>query len=91
MMRKPDPIPELKRQLARTVVDRMDGWSQELAAAFLHTDQPRMSDLRNARLARFSLEQLIRFISRVEGTVVIQVTWGERRRWLSPRARLPKP
>ena len=81
-MRRPDPIPALKAQLARTVVDRMEGWSQELAADFLKTDQPRMSDLRNGHLARFSLEQLIRFISRVEGIVVIQVTWGERRRGL---------
>ena len=75
-----DPIPELKAQLAREIVEMMDGWSQENAAEILRTDQPRMSDLRNGRLGRFSLEQLIRFVSRARGVVTIDVT-QPRRRW----------
>jgi len=42
-MRIPDPIPGLKVQVARAIVEKMDGWSQEMAAEILRTDQPRMS------------------------------------------------
>src|SRR5688572_17941177 len=52
-----DPIPPLKEQLARELVARVAGWTQEYAAAFIGTDQPRMSDLRKGRLGRFSLEK----------------------------------
>lgn len=83
-----DPIPELKRQLAQRVVERLSGWSQVYAASFLGTDQPRMSDLRRGRLERFSLEQLIRFVSRVEGTVRIDVEWSTRRAWLFAPVRI---
>jgi predicted XRE-type DNA-binding protein len=68
-MRAPDPIPPLKDEIARVVVERLHGWSHGNAAALLHTDQPRMSDLRNGRLGRFSLEQLIRFASRLGADV----------------------
>jgi predicted XRE-type DNA-binding protein len=79
----PDPIPPLKDELARAVVDRLEGWSQDNAADLLDTDQPRMSDLRNGRLARFSLERLIRFALRLGADVHITVTWTARRRWIA--------
>lgn len=78
-MEHEDPIPQLKQQLAELVVERLHGWSQIYAANFLGTDQPRISDLRRGRLNRFSLEQLIRFVSRAEGTVRIGVEWSTRR------------
>jgi predicted XRE-type DNA-binding protein len=81
----PDPIPNLKREIARIVVDRLDGWSQANAAALLDTDQPRMSNLRQDNLDRFSLEQLIRFASRIGGRIHITVTWDPRRRWIAAR------
>lgn len=85
---RPNSGPE--SALARAVVDALDGWSQEYAAAFLWTDQPRMSDLRSGRLGRFSLEQLIRFASRIGGDVSVTVTWTARKRFL--RARIaPRP
>jgi predicted XRE-type DNA-binding protein len=84
----PDPIPPLKSALAGAVVDALDGWSQEYAAAFLWTDQPRMSDLRNGRLSRFSLEQLIRFASRIGGDVSVTVTWTPRKRFIRARVAL---
>ena len=74
-----DPIPALKRQLAQLVVERLDGWNQVYAADFIGTDQPRMSDLRQGRLDRFSLEQLVRFATRVDGTVRVTVEWSTRR------------
>jgi predicted XRE-type DNA-binding protein len=74
-MPKPDPIPALKQQVAEAIVERLDGWIQPMAAELLRTDQPRMSDLRRGRLERFSLEQLLRFASRLRGTVSIEITW----------------
>jgi predicted XRE-type DNA-binding protein len=75
----PDPIPPLKVQVARAVTERLDGWSQINAGELLGSDQPRISNLRNGRLERFSLDQLIRFVARLNGTVTIQVTWPVRR------------
>jgi predicted XRE-type DNA-binding protein len=73
-----DPIPRLKEQLARELLARVDGWTQEYAAAFIGTDQPRMSDLRKGRLDRFSLEKLIRLVTQDHGTVTLHVTWDSR-------------
>jgi predicted XRE-type DNA-binding protein len=84
-MPSPDPIQLLKQQVARAVTDRLDGWSQEYAADFLGTDQPRMSDLRRSRLARFSLARLIRFVDKLGGEVMLRVTWTERRRLVAYR------
>jgi predicted XRE-type DNA-binding protein len=44
----------------------------------LGTDQRRVSDLRRGRLDRFSLEQLIWFVARVDGDVAIHVEWAVR-------------
>ena len=74
-----DPIPALKRQLAQLIVARMNGWSQVNAAHLLGTDQPRVSDLRRGRLERFSLEQLLRFIARIDGTARITIEWSTSR------------
>jgi predicted XRE-type DNA-binding protein len=70
-----DPIPSLKLELSRIVVARLDGWTQENAAAIAKLDQPRISDLRRQRLERFSLTRLIRIACRLRGTVSIHVTW----------------
>jgi predicted XRE-type DNA-binding protein len=80
-----DPIPALKRQLAELLVERLEGWSQTYAAHLLGIDQPRLSNLRRGRLEQFSLEQLIRFVVRVEGTVELQVKWTNRRAYLFKR------
>ena len=82
-----DPIPALKRQLAELLVERVEGWSQTDAAHLLGTDQPRLSDLRAGRLERFSLEQLIRFVVRAEGTVEIHVKWTNRHAHLFAKSR----
>ena len=77
-----NPIPALKRQLAQLLVERLEGWSHTYAADLLGTDHARVSNLRRGRLDRFSLEQLIRFAIRVEGTVELQVEWTNRRAYL---------
>src|SRR5437764_15202930 len=70
-----DTVLPLKHQLAQFIVERLDGWSQIHAADLLGTDQPRISDLRNNRLDRFSLRtadslcQSRRRIGRAQGPV----------------------
>ena len=86
-MPTPDPIPPLKEEIARIVVDRLHGWSQAMAAALIDIDQPRMSDLRNGRLTRFSLEKLIRCASRLGAEFHFTVTWDRRKRFLAARAK----
>lgn len=77
-----DPIPELKRDVARAIVRTIDGWTQCNAAALLHIDQPRISDLRNDRLERFSLDQLIRLLAHADGVVELRFTSPNRCRWI---------
>lgn len=76
MPRLPDPIPALKRQVAADVVAQLHAWTQPMAAELLRTDQPRVSDLRNGKLERFSLERLIRFAAHRGGIVSIDITWS---------------
>ncbi len=98
-MPAPDPIPALKKQLAGELVDRLAGFRQDYAAAFVGTDAPRISNLRNGRLERFSLEQLIRFVVRDRGEVTLHVTWksrwhkarGQRRAPAARPPRTPRP
>ena len=73
-----DPVPALKIQLADLIVRRIAGWTQVNAADLLNTSQPRVSDLRNGRLERFSLEQLLRLVRRAEGFVELRVEWRPR-------------
>lgn len=74
-MPTPDPIPALKQQVAAAIVERLEGWTQPMAAELLRTDQPRVSDLRNRKLQRLSLEQLIRYATRIRAAVVIDIAW----------------
>jgi predicted XRE-type DNA-binding protein len=74
-MAKSDPIPALKQHIAASLVERLDGWTQPMAAELLRTDQPRVSDLRRGKLDRLSLEQLVRFASRLRATVSIDINW----------------
>jgi predicted XRE-type DNA-binding protein len=60
-----DPVPELKRQVGDEIARRIAGRNQWHVAVDIGTDQPRVSDLRRGRLERFSLETLIRFLSRL--------------------------
>src|SRR5688572_5469614 len=60
-----DPVPALKSQLAAELQRSIDGWETQELIYLLRVDQPRVSNLRNGRVERFSLEQLIRFLSRM--------------------------
>ena len=74
-----DPIPELKSQLSNVLVDALDGWSQANAACLVWTDQPSISKLRRGNLRRFSVEQLIRFLSRLDRRVELVIHHEARR------------
>lgn len=63
MSPRPDPIPELKRQLASEIVRALDGWSLGEIAVFFGVDQPRLSNLRRGKLERFSVDGLIRVLA----------------------------
>lgn len=74
----PDPLPALKAQLYRELRQAIDRWDTPELCYFLRIDQPRVSNLRGGRIERFSVEQLIRFLERMDYEVTVSVR--ERRR-----------
>lgn len=61
---RPDPIPELKRQLATALLESLRGMTATEARLAIGLDPSRRSDLRHGRLQRFSIAQLIRLLAR---------------------------
>jgi len=80
VMPAPDPIPTLKQNVASAIVAHLEGWTQEMAAELIRTDQPRVSDLRRGRFERFALEQLVRFATRLGADVTVAVAWDPLKR-----------
>lgn len=68
-----DPIPPLKQQLGRELAGLVAGWRRADIAVLLGTDAARVSDLRTGKLGRFSLESLIRFVTRLRHTVALTI------------------
>lgn len=68
-----DPIPELKRQLAAELAPLLAGWRAADIADLIGTEPARI-DLRRGVLTRFSLETLIRFLTRLGKRVAMRVT-----------------
>src|SRR5258708_4268891 len=69
-----DPLPALKRRAADEINILLAGWTQEYAAAFLQTTQPRISELRRGRLERFSLDLLVRYLSHLGREIELVTT-----------------
>jgi len=86
-----DPVPELKERLAQEIVEVMEGWTQWNAAVLLGTDQPRVSDLRQGKLERFSLEQLMRMLARINRRVDVTIVPTWRHSWLRKSTETPPP
>jgi hypothetical protein len=61
----PDPIPDLKRQAGAELVRLVAHWNGDDIGVLLGTDRARVADLRRGKLDRFSLETLIRFLTRL--------------------------
>jgi len=68
-----DPIPALKRQLADEIIASVARINRTIAASVLLIDEARMSDLRHGRIARFSVERLIRLLAIVDRQVTLQI------------------
>lgn len=68
-----DPIPALKQQLRDELIAVLGKWNQHVGAAAIGADQPRMSDLVRNRLERFSLETMVRFLTRLDLRVDLTV------------------
>ena len=76
MATRPDPIPELKRQLGAQLAQLLAGWRASDIALVIGTEPARISDLRRGDLTRFSLETLILFVTRLRYRVELRVTRG---------------
>ena len=68
-----DPIPALKQQLAREILKSIARLNVTIAADVLEIGRPRLSDLRHGRVARFSVERLIRILATVDRQVAVSV------------------
>lgn len=66
-----DPVPALKRRVADEILVLLEGWRQDHAANFLGATQPRMSELRRGHLDRFTLDRLVRYLSRLKRDIII--------------------
>lgn len=69
-----DPIPELKRQLGVELARLVSGWNIDDIACLIGTDRRRIPELRRGKLDRFSLETLVRYLTRLRRRVQITVT-----------------
>jgi hypothetical protein len=77
-MSKVDPMLALKQQAAAALAPLIDPWPPEFAAAVIGVERARIPDLRRGKLDRFSLERLIRFLTRAGAHVELRITPPER-------------
>jgi predicted XRE-type DNA-binding protein len=66
-----DPIPDLKTLIGGEIAKRIAKRGQWEVAVWIGTDQPRVSELRRGKLERFSLETLIRYLSKLRCRVTV--------------------
>ncbi|MBF6522172.1 XRE family transcriptional regulator [Nocardia farcinica] len=66
---------KVRSQLMRAIRDRIDefGWSQRVAATNLGVTQPRISDLKNGKMSRFSVDTLVNLAAKVGLTVEVRI------------------
>lgn len=72
-MHRDDPIPALKQQLGAELARLLARWNTGNAAYQIGTENARISELRRGKLARFSLETLIRYVTRLKHDVRLHV------------------
>jgi Helix-turn-helix domain len=68
-----DPIPALKQLACAHLTDVMRCGNSDDVAGLLGTDRFRIADLKRGRLGRFSLETLLRFLTRAGLRVELRV------------------
>ncbi|MFE5479549.1 helix-turn-helix domain-containing protein [Nocardia sp. NPDC056541] len=66
---------KVRSRLMIAISDRIDefGWSQNVAARNLGVTQPRISDLKNGKMSRFSIDVLVNLATRVGLTVEVSI------------------
>jgi predicted XRE-type DNA-binding protein len=69
-----DPVPELKSALGSELAPLVSRYNGDDAGALLGTDRARIADLRHGKLARFSLQTLIRYAARLGCRIELRVT-----------------
>lgn len=78
-MRAPDPVSDLKQQLAEKVLELIDGLSSSWAAWDTHLSRSRISEMRNGNLRNVSLDRLVRCLAQLDHSVEVTIT--RNRRW----------
>ena len=73
-MHRDDPIPQLKRETASALAELLEKWSAHDVAALLGTDGQRVMEIRRGKLDRFSLDTLIRYLTRMGRCVELKIT-----------------
>jgi predicted XRE-type DNA-binding protein len=73
-MDRHDPIPALKRQLGAELARLVTGWNADDIAVAIGTDRPLISELRRGKLQGFSIETLIRYLTRLRHRVDVTIT-----------------
>jgi hypothetical protein len=86
--RSSDPIPDLKRQAGAELARLVAHWNGDDIGALIGTDRARIAELRRGKLDRFSLETLIRFLTRLRMRVELSITAPEP---IRRRSRLQDP
>jgi hypothetical protein len=76
-VRASDPIPDLKRQAGAELARLVAHWNGDDIGALIGTDRARIAELRRGKLDRFSLETLIRFLTRLRMRVELSITAPE--------------
>ena len=66
-------IDRLKREAGSLLAKYVQSWNGDDIASVLDTDRSRVADLRHGRLARFSLEMLVRLLVRAGYQVELRI------------------
>jgi predicted XRE-type DNA-binding protein len=72
-MLKPDPIPQLKRDAGAALAELLAEWRAHDVAALIGTHAQRVMEIRRGELERFSLEILIRYLTRLGCRVELRI------------------
>jgi predicted XRE-type DNA-binding protein len=62
---------ELIREIRYKIED--SGWTQSLTAEKLNVSQPRVSDLLNGKISKFSLDSLVNMMATLGGEISLEV------------------
>ena len=62
---------ELIREIRYKIED--SGWTQSLTAEKLNVSQPRVSDLLNGKISKFSLDSLVNMLATLGGEISLEV------------------